>query len=441
MPLVDELGNSCLLQVGLGDDPRVPAGGFTGGSFETWLSRLADEQPYLRVQENLENQALFEQFSVAIADVLGDAVQQALAAGSPQWLSELIRVAHQRRATLITFNYDPLIECAIGTGLLFDWGQRFPVFWAETTGDVPNWPPGPAMLAADPADTFRLLKLHGSLNWYWAPRDASGVSIARRDLPGVFGAPEPYTEEKRRRVLPGRVPFVVPPAAVKSPYYRNPIIREIWQQAADSLRQADRVFVVGYSLPPTDLTFAGMLADSLRESRATLMVVDLRASAVADRLTSLGFPDDRVEVFEPGAGLPIPAFSGRWRDETSVKVLDYLRDVEPETLEDPMMVVWGEQAFAAVIEVTEADGLVTLHTEAISTSFQAAARPRDNYSLPLVLPVLQDVIRQSKPHTPLVISAPDGSEQAVVGWVVARTNLGYGKGVWNAFIPSASVNS
>jgi hypothetical protein len=152
----------------------VPAGGFRGGSFEIWLSRLADEQPYLSVQENLENQALFERFSAAIADVLGDAVQQALAAGCPDWLSELIRVAHQRRATLITFNYDPLIECAVGAGLLFDWGQSSPVFWAEVTGDVPNWPPGPAILAADPADTFRLLKLHGSLNWYWTPRDASG---------------------------------------------------------------------------------------------------------------------------------------------------------------------------------------------------------------------------------------------------------------------------
>jgi hypothetical protein len=86
LPLVDELGNSCLVDVSLGDDPRVPDGGFSGGSFETWLSRLADEQPYLRVQENLENQALFERFSAAISDVLGDAVQQTLAAGCPDWL-------------------------------------------------------------------------------------------------------------------------------------------------------------------------------------------------------------------------------------------------------------------------------------------------------------------------------------------------------------------
>ncbi len=32
LPLVDELGNSCLVDLSLGDDPRVPSGGFSGGS-------------------------------------------------------------------------------------------------------------------------------------------------------------------------------------------------------------------------------------------------------------------------------------------------------------------------------------------------------------------------------------------------------------------------
>src|SRR5690349_11433785 len=63
MPLVDELGNLCLRISSLANDSRVPVGGFTGGRFETWLSQLADEQPYLTAQENLENQALFLRFS------------------------------------------------------------------------------------------------------------------------------------------------------------------------------------------------------------------------------------------------------------------------------------------------------------------------------------------------------------------------------------------
>src|ERR1039457_4550186 len=114
MPLVDELGNLCLRLNGLADDTRVPSGGFSGGNFETWLSQFADEQPYLTAQENLENQAIFLRFSSAIAHVLNQTVQEALIHGAPPWLSEFVRAAHARRATLITFNYDPLIECVVG---------------------------------------------------------------------------------------------------------------------------------------------------------------------------------------------------------------------------------------------------------------------------------------------------------------------------------------
>ena len=438
LPLVDELGNSCLDMDGLRSDRRVPAGGFSGGSFETWLSRLADEQPYLSVQENLENQALFERFSAAIAEALGRSVHDALTDGCPAWLSEFVRVAHQARATLITFNYDPLIECTVGTGLLYDWGLREPVFWAELTGDVPSWPPGPAILAAEPADTFRLLKLHGSLNWYWTPGDASGVSIARRNLPGVFGAPERYTEDQRRRVLPGRVPFVVPPSAVKSPYYRNPLIREIWQQAADSLRTADRVFVLGYSLPPADLTFAGMLTDTLRDSPATLTIVDPSAPAVTERLASLGFPDNRVQAFDPGAEPPVAAFTARWRDEASAAVLDQLRGSEPDTMDGPLLVVWGQQAFAPVVSASETGGVVTLTADTVSPSHQAATRPRDDYSLPLVLPVLREILQRAGPGSRLEVLATDGRRQAIIGWTTSHTQLGYGRGVWNALTPSGT---
>jgi hypothetical protein len=437
LPLVDELGNLCLTVDGLGKDPRVPLGGFSGGTFETWLSRLADEQPYLSVSENLENQALFQRFSAAIADVLGARVHAALAAGCPAWLGEFVRVAHQRRACVITFNYDPLIECAAGTGLLYEWGHREPVFWAELTGDVPNWPPGPAYLGATPTDTLRLLKLHGSLNWYWSPGDSSGVSIARRGLPGVFGAPERYTEEQRRRSLPGRVPFVVPPSAVKSPYYRNPVIREIWQQAAVSLQSADRIFILGYSLPPADLTFAGMLVGSLLAAPAPITVVDPRGTAVRDRLDGLGFPGSRIRVFDPGPESHVAAFSAWWRDEASTQLIDRLRNPGLSSLDDPMMVVWGTHAFAAVTEFSRADGVVTLATDPVSESADAAVRARDGLPHP-VLPSLGEALRAAAPGDHLAVRALDGRMHAVIGSDINRTRIGYGRGIWNALIPSGT---
>jgi len=217
MPLTDELGNLCLEEPRLRSDSRVPRGGFTGGRFETWLSQIADDQPYLTNEENLENQALFLRFSSAIADKLGGRVNKALTEGWPGWFLEFLRQCHFSRSTLLTFNYDPLIECGVGTGILHDIGGREPVFWTEVIGDAPSWAPGSLRLAAERADTFRLLKLHGSLNWYWSPADPTGVSMARRVLPGVWVPPSRTTSGNagascpagcrswfRRRYRPGR---------------------------------------------------------------------------------------------------------------------------------------------------------------------------------------------------------------------------------------------
>jgi hypothetical protein len=59
MPLTDELGNESVGAAGLGTGERVPIGGFTGGRFEEWLSRLAENQPDLSDLENASNRALF----------------------------------------------------------------------------------------------------------------------------------------------------------------------------------------------------------------------------------------------------------------------------------------------------------------------------------------------------------------------------------------------
>jgi hypothetical protein len=387
------------------------------------------------VGENLENQALFERFAAAIALVLGDSVDAALASGCPAWLNDFTRVAHQRRATLITFNYDPLIECAAKTGLRCEWDrtqQQIP--WPELTGNVPGWPPGDTHYASHSADTLRLLKLHGSMNWYWAPRDASGASVARRDLPGTFGAPSLYTEEDRRRTLPGRVPFVVPPSAVKSPYYRDPVIREIWQQAAERLADAGRVFILGYSLPPADLTFAGMLSHALRASSAHLTVIDLNAQAVRARLTSLGFAEDRVHIFGHRSS-PVTEFTAWWCAETSTRVAGTLSVAASDTLEDPMMCLWGKDSYAAVTHVTSGNGVVTLGTEPASTTREAAARARHDEAQP-TLPVIREVIQQLTPGGRLEVAAQGGQPRAVIGWTKGQTKMGYGRAVWNVLTPS-----
>ncbi len=433
MLLTDELGQAVMSHVQLGGDPRIPPGGFANGTFESWLSCLADDQPFLTPQENLENNALFLKVSEAIAEVLGHDIQTVFADPWPDWLPAFLRAAHFQRSTLLTFNYDTLIEGAVATGLLYEWGATAPVFWAEVTQDVPAWPPRPGRWAAERAETFRLLKLHGSLNWYWSPGDETGTSVARRDLPGNFGEPRSYTEGDRRRELPGRVPFVVPPAASKSTYYRNPLLRDIWKQAREALQGAAQVVVVGYSLPPTDLTVVNMLS-TLRGSEASVTVVDLRAADVAGRLMELGVPEERIACVDGRGGAPVERFVSDWVADIGVGVASRLRCVSGSDLEDPLLVVWGREAVSAVVGVTVGDASPLLVIGPLAQPPVAIGISETRRHTPL--PTLANVLEQLSPGSALEVRLPDGSRQTVIDCDTARFTIGYGSGRWHVLYAS-----
>ena len=430
LPLTDELGNACLAIDGLGDDRRAPVSGFTGGNFETWLSGLAERQPYLSEHQNLENQALYLRFSDAIAAVLGERVCKALWDPAPRWLQAWLKAAHCRRSTLITFNYDTLIECAVDSGLLFQPGYREPVFWAELIGNVPAWAPGASRLGAEPTPTLRLLKLHGSLNWYWVPGDDSGISMARRVLPGRYGEPAPYNDEERRRELPGRVPFVVPPSATKSAYYRNPIVREVWHRAAEALGAAQSVTIFGYSLPPTDTTFSGMLWQQLKGTLAPIHVADVNAGAVVARLAALGLAAQRLTA-ESASDSPIAASAAAFCRDTSVTVAAAVRGQGRDSQRDPLVVTWTDDAYGPVERVTAENGLLVLHVDEVAPIGRATRQRPD-----VVLPTLDDVLRATDERSTWVVRYLGEPEQMVVDWTALGIDVGYGRGRWNMLTPA-----
>jgi hypothetical protein len=100
-------------------------------------------------------------FSDAIGQVLGSRIDDVLSVPPPTWLARFVTASHVRKATVITFNYDTLVECAVDYRNIYLPTLAEPVAWTEVTGDVPGWPAGTMRYGATPVDTFRRLKLHG----------------------------------------------------------------------------------------------------------------------------------------------------------------------------------------------------------------------------------------------------------------------------------------
>jgi hypothetical protein len=149
--------------------------------------------------------------------------------------------ARGRPAVLLSLNYDTLLDRALGAvGAGPDYGIGRLDLRVETLPET--------------APAVPLLKLHGSLNWARCP---ACDRIAILDHPLGAGA-EPRCARCGSTNL---ARLVISPTWLKR--YTATQLRHIWDLALESLQQAERLFVIGYSLPPHDVAVAHLLRRGL----------------------------------------------------------------------------------------------------------------------------------------------------------------------------------
>jgi hypothetical protein len=241
----------------------LKAGNMPGGGFEAWLSYLAEPAPFLDESERLHNAAIARELVRLGVDEIETSEHQTLTRPMPYWLGRLVTLWDRLDSTVITFNYDTLVEQAVNA-------RRLPwLYWPKYGGELRD------------AVALRLLKMHGSTNWWWIPSDKVGTTVQVAPLAGEWGQPHIPTR------IRGMEHFVVPPLAVKSDYYDLSITRDAWQSARESLGTASRIILMGYSAPITDLTVAALLGN-YADPDVPIIVVDPNAASVVKRLSLLG---------------------------------------------------------------------------------------------------------------------------------------------------------
>lgn len=151
--------------------------------------------------------------------------------------------------SIVTFNYDVALEYALKFyGLQYEYATENTL----------------------PANTISIMKLHGSLNWhlcnvcrnivwspYW-PEPNPWSKIGKRPdrillQPSIHFNFQTHCSEP---LLPE--PLIIPPTWNKTQYCEN--IGKVWVNAANALREADNIFIIGYSLPTSDEFFKYLFA-------------------------------------------------------------------------------------------------------------------------------------------------------------------------------------
>ena len=289
MPLLQELSSQ--IRGRLSDLPESLS--TLGDNIEIWLSYLSQPHPWLRESENLRNRALALEITEEIEKVLDEKEQLVVQDECPSWLLTLTQHWHKNQAGVISLNYDTLVERAAGkisTGQGQDShpraGHLYPVkptlypvkLTLSTRRDA-------AVLSEGAVDSFTLFKLHGSTNWYYSGASESTGEVIYYSAIKGWGD-DPSAERNSKQAVSDKTPLIVPPTTEKVGFFQHESLKRIWTQALSSLREATRLFIIGYSLPMTDLAVRLFLHDGARGCGKELHIVN-RDSSVIDHYTEL----------------------------------------------------------------------------------------------------------------------------------------------------------
>jgi hypothetical protein len=258
--------------------------------FEKALTFLATEKPWLGESENLRHRALFLDLTSCVRAVFWDMSGNPLVWGINKpwiWLEELLAYWHNNRSTVITLNYDTLVERVasakygenrprIPTGQLYPMRVTPAVLEGSSirTGSAP---------ADEKTETFKLFKLHGSINWFYSGRsEFFGEELfyipCNGGVDGVFDMAEGHNPDGvDSRCLSGKSPLIIPPVLDKSAFLQHEALRSMWFRAGEAIRLASGIVCLGYSLPDSDLAVTQFLKGCAPPKRVRFEIVDLNA--------------------------------------------------------------------------------------------------------------------------------------------------------------------
>jgi SIR2-like domain len=135
----------------------------------------------------------------------------------------------EQKNTVITFNYDTLLEEALKRSKLeFTYGFE--------VGDMEY------VNCNNTENCLQILKLHGSLNWSDKNKIYENYDLLSKSDEDVL---------------------IIPPTWNK---VFNEIFLKVWKNAVNALTDATRIIIIGFSVPPTDVHFKFLIAAGLQNN-------------------------------------------------------------------------------------------------------------------------------------------------------------------------------
>jgi NAD-dependent SIR2 family protein deacetylase len=153
----------------------------------------------------------------------------------------------KRHSVIISFNYDlvfenELIKAGVGVNYRLDEGVHYVLAGQSKKFYTEGIP---------------FLKLHGSMNWWKCDKCDNFWVLGKRQIG------HQYPKYKCWGNCNGnKIPVIIPPVKDKTPYLGPD--NQLWKQADRMLSKADRIVIIGYSLPEIDTASQELLKHHVR---------------------------------------------------------------------------------------------------------------------------------------------------------------------------------
>lgn len=378
-------------------------------NIEVWLSYTLEDQPFLTAEQNLLNRAAAQTAIEALRDEVVKRQGAAEKEEIPAWLNDLVTIWHGLRSEVITLNWDTLVEDTVES--LDLWSLSYPTFPGDTTpissddvlNRVPRLAQGSPSGGPPGRVTFRLWKLHGSIDWYWSEGDPHGETVVRR----------PYSRPAVGDTagIGGKVAFFAAPTASKVIHYQNQIIRHIWRGARHAFENSETIVLIGCSLPVTDLTVRALLAGT---NASQFTIVDPSGDEVIPSLRNVVGEEIRVQRFDS-----LEEFSSTYATKFAKTRAKQLIQEWAGELTDPVLASVSNKHYGPISAVQETDEDLQLTASVWRDSLNQGT----GMEVPEGMSV-EELKKRIEGDLPLYVQGPEGDRHLIYDVTLLRRDIG-----------------
>ena len=223
---------------------------------EKLLTFLSSNLPYKTEVQISSDDALYKDITNKIASYFNKKMRRTDLQTCLNKSQVLIEYILRSKCTCITLNYDTLLEQLLNMFALRS--QRKVDFNNLYNNPLTDLTPSVSIgfrVIGEPISIPRknlpdVIKLHGSLNWGIVGNNNSDI---------VY-----YVSDKDENYKKSHLQtYIIPPVLDKTHSYSNQVIKPIWRRAFEKIKQADNIYIYGFSFPPTDLSVKFLFQSAL----------------------------------------------------------------------------------------------------------------------------------------------------------------------------------